>query len=77
MLHPNALAFYFFNVGIKRQNPLKIIFVPLFMIPYGFLHAVLITFFKEAAKNSIESQYVMLAYILIWLLIAFIINLKN
>lgn len=77
MLHPNSLAFYFFNDGMKRRTPLKIALVPLFMVPYGLFHAGLITLFKEVARSSIENHYVMIAYILIWLLISFIVNLRN
>lgn len=74
LLHPNILAFYFFNAGIKKQNPWKIIFVPIFMIPYGLMHAYILSivagFFKQKAENS----WFILMIILIWLLIAFFIE---
>ena len=41
MLHPNLLAFFFFNEGLERRNFKKIAYVPIFMIPYGFLFALL------------------------------------
>jgi hypothetical protein len=38
-LHPTILAFYFFNLGIKKENGWKIALVPFIMIPYGLLLA--------------------------------------
>ena len=77
MLHPNALAFYFFSAGIKKQNPLKIIFVPLIMIPYGFILAVIFSIFRETIRNSIESPYVMITLILLWLALSFVFSRKS
>jgi len=74
MLHPNSLAFYFFNLGIKKQNYLKIIFVPLIMIPYGFVFAYFLYFFKSSLKTAIESPFVMITVILIWFSISFVVR---
>lgn len=75
--HPNALAFYFFNSGIKKENFLKILFVPLIMIPYGFILALLIYSLKEPLKKSIESPYIMITAVIIWFFIALILKNKN
>jgi hypothetical protein len=77
MLHPNMLAFYFFNSGIKRKNFMKIIFVPLIMIPYGLAMGYFLYLLKTPLKNAIDNPYVMVVVILIWILSAFLIANKN
>ena len=77
MLHPNSLAFYFFNSGIKNQNPLKIILVPLIMIPYGFITAVLIYLAKESFEKVVESPYILITIIIMWIIIAFLVGIKK
>ncbi len=77
MWHPNALAFYFFHSGIKNQNFLKILFVPIAMVPYGFLLALLIYSLKGFLKGAIESPYIMITAITIWFFIALILRNKN
>lgn len=77
MLHPNILAFYFFNSGIKRKNFLKILFVPLIMIPYGLVLSYLLYFFKKPLRIAIENPYIMILVIMIWILFAFLIANKN
>jgi len=71
-LHPNALAFYFFNLGLKKENPYKIIFVPVIMIPYSFLIAYLIYQLKPFIEKNAENPYILIIAILIWMIIAFI-----
>ncbi|MBU4069554.1 MAG: hypothetical protein KJ646_01070 [Nanoarchaeota archaeon] len=77
MLHPNSLAFYFFNLGIKKQNFLKIIFVPLIMIPYGLIFAYILYFFKSSLKSAVENPYVMVTIILIWFTMAFVVSIRG
>ncbi|MFZ2193527.1 MAG: hypothetical protein WAV31_04765 [Candidatus Moraniibacteriota bacterium] len=77
MLHPNSLAFYFFNSGIKKQNFLKILFVPLVMIPYGLAVGYLLYSIKGAVKKAVESPYLMITIILIWILLAFVIEIRK
>lgn len=76
MLHPNALAFYFFNSGIKKQNFLKILLVPIIMIPYGLVLGYLFYSIKEPLKTTLENPYLMISAILFWILFSFLIN-KN
>ncbi len=64
MLHPNALAFYFFNSGIKKQNFLKVLLVPLIMIPYGLALGYFFYSIKESLKTAIENPYIMISIIL-------------
>lgn len=71
-LHPNALAFYFFNLGIKKESPYTIIFVPLIMIPYGFLLAYLFYQLKPLIETSSEKPYILITIILVWMIIEFI-----
>jgi len=77
MLHPNFLAFYFFNEGIEKRNPLKILLVPIIMVPYGLLLAYILYFFKSSLKTAVENPYVMISAILIWFTIALILQHKR
>ena len=77
MLHPNALAFYFFNSGIKKKNFLKILFVPLIMIPYGLILGYIFYSIKDSLKTAIESPYLMISIILIWIIFAFVLENKK
>lgn len=74
MIHPNILAFYFFNAGLKKTGLWKIIFVPLIMIPYGFIFAYVLYTFSKILKPALESPVILLLLILIWLVIAFILE---
>lgn len=71
MIHPNSLAFYFFDSGLMKRGLWKIIFVPIIMIPYGLALAYLFSTFREATRRSIESPYLMISLILIWFVLAF------
>lgn len=77
MLHPNALAFYFFNSGIKKQNFLKVLLVPLIMLPYGLALGYLFYSIKEPLRTAIESPYIMISVILFWILLAFLLENRN
>ena len=77
MLHPNVLAFYFFNSGIKKQNILKVCLVPLIIIPYGLALGYLFYSIKEPLRTAIESPYIMISVILLWILLAFLLENKN
>ncbi|MFH1365338.1 MAG: hypothetical protein ABIH28_02025 [archaeon] len=77
MLHPNILAFYFFSAGIEKKSLWKIIFVPIVMIPYGLAFAYLLYTFSNFAKQQIESEWFLFALILLWLVIAFILDHKR
>lgn len=74
MIHPNLLAFYFFNAGIKEQNPRKILFVPLVMIPYGFVFAWAIYLTKEPFRAAMENPWIVVILIFIWIAASFIIH---
>lgn len=74
MLHPNFLAFYFFNAGLKRHNFKKIIFVPIFMIPYGYLFGFLLSRFSKVARQGLESTSFLITAIFIWIVVSFVIE---
>lgn len=74
MLHPNLLAFYFFNAGIKQQNPRKILFVPIVMVPYGFLFAWTIYLTKEPFQKAMENPWTVIILIMIWIIASFWIH---
>lgn len=77
LLHPNILSFYFFNAGIKKQGLSKIFFVPIFMLPYGLLHAYILSFVAGYFKQKAEDPIFIFLIILLWLIIAFVIEHKK
>lgn len=77
MLHPNALAFYFFNSGMKKQNFLKVLLVPLFMFPYGLALGYLFYSTKDPLRTAIESPYGMISVILFWIIVAFLLENRS
>ncbi len=77
MLHPNILAFYFFNQGLERKGLWKIAYVPLIMVPYGLLIGYLLFNLSSFAKQQIESSWFFFLLIIIWLVIAFIVEHKR
>ncbi len=76
-LHPNALAFYFFNLGLKKKEFWQISLVPLIMIPYGFLIAYLIYLIKPFIERNFENPYILITVLLVWFIIAFILKNKK
>lgn len=77
MLHPDLLAFYFFNAGLERRNFKKIIYVPVFMVPYGFLFALFLSRFSKVAKEGLENPKFLLILILVWILASFVFEHKR
>ena len=77
MLHPNILAFYFFNQGLERKGLWKIVFVPIVMIPYGLFVAYLLFILSSFAKQQIERSWFFFLLIFIWLIIAVMIEYKR
>lgn len=74
MLHPNILAFYFFNLGLEKKGLWKIIWVPFFMIPYGLFHAFILSLLAGFVKQKTDNPWILFIVIIIWLIIAFIIE---
>lgn len=73
-LHPNSLGFYFYTLGARNKSLLKILFVPIIMIPYGFLLAYLFFTFRSVLEKQVENPYTMVIMISIWLIIAMSLN---
>ena len=76
IIHPNILAFYFFISGIEKRNLKNILLVPILMIPYGFILAILFYSIKNPLRSALESPLVMITLILIWIIAAFVLH-KN
>jgi len=49
----------------------------LIMVPYGFALAVIFSIFRESTRNAIESPYVMITLILLWLALSFVFGRKK
>ena len=77
MLHPNMLAFYFFNAGLERMNLKKVLFVPLFMIPYGMVIAYGLSSLSIYVKPKLENPSFLLVMVLLWFLVAYLVNSKS
>ncbi len=73
-LYPNSLAFYFFHSGIEKENPMKILLVPLIITPYLLVLSYIFYSFREGLRSAAESPFIMITIILIWLVIALIID---
>ena len=77
MLHPNLLAFYFFNEGLEKGNIRKISWVPVIMIPYGLAFAYMLSIFSTVAKQKLESPLFLMSLIILWMILAFVFNIKR
>ena len=77
MIHPNLLAFYFFNAGIKKQNPRKILFVPFLMMIYGFVYCLIVYLAKDWFRTAIENPLIMITLVVTWIIISFAINARH
>jgi len=47
------------------------------MVPYGYFLAEILYFFREPLRIAIESPFIMITAILLWLVLAFILNPKK
>lgn len=77
MLHPDLMAFYFFNAGLERENIKKLIYVPIFMIPYGYLIGFILSRFSEPLRRGLESPNFLLIVIGIWFVASFVFEIKR
>jgi hypothetical protein len=71
MIHPNFLAFYFLNLGLKGRSPKQILYVPLVMFPYGMLAAYILATFSSPIRQGMESPSLMLTILIVWFVVAF------
>ena len=71
MLHPNLLAFYFFNAGLEKRDFKQIFYIPLFMLPYGLLVAYILSIFSGPIREGLESPIFLLTIIIIWFVTAY------
>lgn len=73
VIHPDLLAFYFFYRGIKKKSFWKIVYVPLALIPYGFIFAFAVTIFSSFIKDYlIGNPLTALMGISLWFILALI-----
>jgi hypothetical protein len=70
MLHPNFLAFYFLNSGLEKRDSKQILYVPLFMLPYGLLVAYLLSTFSGPIRHGLENPTLLLAALVVWFVVA-------
>jgi membrane protein DedA with SNARE-associated domain len=76
-IHQNILSFYFFNEGIERKNPWKLLIVFPMMFIWGFFVVSIFSLFRTPLKQVAETPYAMIALILIWFIIAFIFEYRR
>ena len=75
VIHPNLLAFYFFNRGLKKKEFWKVFLIPLILVPYALIIAYIISlssdFFKE---NVVGNPLVFLSALVLWFLVALVLE---
>ena len=76
-LHPDAMAFYFFNRGIRNHSPLQMILVPLVIFPYMLIVFTIIYSVKEYFRSLAEKPYLFFILILLWVIIEFALRNKG
>ncbi len=77
MLHPNALAFYFFNAGIQKHKFWKVLLVPVVLVPYGLALGALIFSIKDSFQKAIENPYLMISYLSVWFILALLVEVRR
>lgn len=76
-LHQNALAFYFFNEGIRRKNPWKLLITFPIMFIWGFFLVSLLSLFKNYVKEVVENPLSMILLLIVWFIVNLIYNIKK
>jgi len=76
-LHPNALAFYFFKLGVDGKSFKEIIYVPAIMIPYGFVLALVLYLLRSPIQGAIEAPGKIVIILVVWVLISTFLNYKR
>jgi membrane protein YqaA with SNARE-associated domain len=76
-IHPNLLAFYFFDQGLEKKSFFKILYVPFVMLVIGLIYSYLIYSLRFILRNQIEKPYLMIGLIFIWFIVAFIFENKR
>ncbi|MGK0209110.1 MAG: membrane-associated protein [Patescibacteria group bacterium] len=77
IFHPAVLAFYFFYAGMREERVFKIALVPLLLTIYGTVLAGFLYVFGSTIEAAVSNQYQLLLMIMIWVIIAFILNVKR
>jgi len=68
-LHPNILAFYFFNEGMGRKSLSKLWKVPLIATSVGFFYTLVFYLLSSLIGYRLERFPIMLLILLIWLIL--------
>jgi len=77
MLHPHFISFYFFNEGLQKTKPFKIIIVPLFITFYIFLLATFLYPLGRLATNAIGDPFALIGLMMIWFTFALILKIRK
>ncbi len=76
-IHPNLLAFYFFNLGLEKKSFLRILYVPFIMLIIGLFYSYLIYSLRFILREQIEKPYLMIILIVIWFIVVFMFENKK
>lgn len=77
MLHPHFISFYFFNEGLQKNKPFKILIVPLFITTYIFLMANILYPIGALATETLGDPFALIGLMSAWFFGAFLIRLKK
>ena len=72
--HPNILAFYVYTLGAKGKSILKLLWIPPIMFIWGILLAWFFYTLRDSVVGLAEKPFTMIVLLLLWILIAFILN---
>ena len=74
-LHPNFMAFYFYSQGLQGQNFSKIMYVPLFIVPYGTFLSFMIYSVIEQFQSVVENSYFVITLLFLWVISSYILTI--
>jgi len=77
-LNPSTLGIYFLYQGYKRKNFHQLFYVPLFLLPYGFLLAYIFKTSATYLKENVLSEWsIFLTVFVIWFIVELVLKNKE
>lgn len=77
LLHPHFISFYFFNEGLLKNKPFKIIIVPFFIVAYIFILASILYPIGGLATKTLGDPINLILLMFTWFLAALVLNIKK
>ena len=77
MVHINALAFFMFNQGARRNNPSVILLAGALNLPYYLVLILITATLSDEIMHVVENNWLVFGLVSIWLLIALVYDVKK